>query len=70
MAGLQRYTQKQFGINAGPTQMGQFGSRIASPPGNLYSGSTITPDIIQSLSNFLEGSYASLGGAYSPLLQD
>ena len=70
MAGLARYLQKLFGISAGSNQMGQFGSRIASPPGNLYDGATITPQIIQALTNFNEGLYSSLGGAYSPTLQD
>ena len=70
MSALSRYTQKLFGTTAGANQLGKYGSWLASPPGNLYSGSTINPSIVQALSNFQEGLYASTGGAYSPLIQD
>lgn len=70
MAGLNRYTQKIFGLTAGTNEMSEYGSAIASPPGNLYSGATITPDIIQQLSQYSLGLIGALGGAYSPPLED
>ncbi len=68
MAGLQRYTQKEFGIDAGTNEMAKYGS--ATTTQELFSGATINPDIIQSLPAFLEGLYSALGGAYSPTIQD
>lgn len=70
MPNLSRYTQKIFASTAGANQLSEYGSFIASPPGNLYSGSTITPEIVQALSNFLDGQYAATGGTYSPTIQD
>jgi len=70
MSQLTRYTQKVFASTAGSNQLSEYGSFIASPPGNLYSGSTITPAIVQQLSNFLDGQYAAVGGSYSPTIQD
>lgn len=68
MAGLPRYTQKIFGLDAGSNQMSKYGSFLSTP--ELYSGATITPDIIQALSNFQGGIYDGVGGAYSPTIQD
>lgn len=68
MAGLARYTQKIFGLDAGSNQMSKYGSFLSTP--ELYSGATITPDIIQALSNFEGGMYDGVGGAYSPTIQD
>lgn len=70
MTRLARYTQQVFGSQAGSNQMAEYGSLVASPPGNLYSGTTITPAIVQGLSNYLQGQYAALSGAYSPTIQD
>jgi hypothetical protein len=70
MAKLQRYTQNVFGSTAGNNELAEYGSFIASPPGNLYNGTTITPAIVQSLPNYQEGLYGSVGGAYSPTIQD
>lgn len=70
MANLLRYFQKIFGINAGSNQMAEYGSLIGDPPGNLYDGATITPDIVQNLSQFESGQYAAVGGANSPTIQD
>jgi len=70
MSNLLRYTQQIFASLAGNNQLSEYGSFIASPPGNLYNGSTITPAIVQQLSNYLEGLYAATGGAYSPTIQD
>ena len=70
MAELLRYTQQIFASSAGNNQLSEYGSFIAAPPGNLYSGSTITPAIVQQLGNYLEGLYAATGGAYSPTIQD
>lgn len=70
MADLTRYTQKLFGTSAGANEMAEYGSLIGSPPGNLYSGSTITPAIVQQLSQFQGGLYAAVSGAYSPTIQD
>lgn len=68
MAGLARYLQKLFGINAGANQMAEYGSFLSTP--QLYDGATITPAIIQALSNFQQGLYGAVGGAYSPTIQD
>src|SRR6185437_172138 len=70
MTNLARYAAKVFGSTAGSNQMAKYGSLIAAPPGNLYDGSTITPDIVQELSNYSDGLYAATGGAYSPTIQD
>lgn len=69
MARLARYTQKTFGTNAGINQMAQYGSFAAGTP-STYSGATITPTIVQSLTNFLEGWYSAVEGAYSPAIED
>jgi|GEM_PF-3787757 len=68
MAGLTRYLQKLFGISAGSNEMAQYGSFLTTP--QLYDGATITPAIIQALSNFQGGLYSAVGGAYSPTIQD
>lgn len=70
MAKLARFFQKIFASNAGNNELSEYGSFQASPPGNLYSGSTITPDIVQNLSNFEGGQYDAVGGSYSPTIQD
>src|SRR6185437_13704395 len=70
MTNLARYAAKVFGSTAGSNQMAKYGSLIAAHPGNLYDGSTITPDIVQELSNYSDGLYAATGGAYSPTIQD
>lgn len=51
---LTRYTALLFGSGAGTNQMAEFGSLAAGTP-DRFNGSTITPTIIQSLSNFLNG---------------
>ncbi len=54
MAKITRTPQKQFGSAAGTNEMAEFGSFAAGTP-TRYSGTTITPAIIQTLSNFLGG---------------
>jgi len=49
--------------------MAEFGSFAQGTPVR-YSGSTITPDIIQTLSNYLDGWFAAVEGAYSPAIED
>jgi hypothetical protein len=70
MAALTRYTQELFGTDAGANEMAEFGSLVTDPPGNLYSGATITPAIVQNSTAFKGGLYAAVGGAYSPTIQD
>lgn len=69
MARLARYTQSLFGSTAGSNQMSEFGSLAASIPAR-YSGSTITPAIIQTLGNYLEGWFGAVLGLNSPAIED
>ena len=69
MAKLTRYTQKIFGSSAGANNMGEFGSFAAGTPAR-YSGSTITPTIIQALSNYLGGWFDAIDGFNSPCIED
>lgn len=69
MSRLTRYTQQIFGSTAGLNQMAEFGSLAASDP-QLYSGSTITPAIIQTLSNYLSGWFGAVMGGNSPAIED
>lgn len=73
MAKLTRYTMKLFGSTAGAGEMAEYGAAAAAgfsgaPAG--YSGSTITPTIIQTLSNYLAGWSAAVDGTYNPALED
>lgn len=69
MAKLPRYTQKVFGSTASTNQMAEFGSFAAGTPAR-YTGATITPDIVQTLSNYLSGWKGAIVGNNSPLLED
>lgn len=65
MAKIARKTQKIFGSTAGFQQIAQFGSLAASAP--VF---TTDPDVIQALSNYLQGWYAAVIGANSPAIED
>ena len=54
MARLSRVTQKLFGSSASNNQIAKFGSLAAGTPVR-YSGSTVDPVALQSLTNFLQG---------------
>lgn len=69
MSRLARYTQQIFGSSAGANQMAEFGSYAASAP-LTYSGATITPAIVQTLSNYLSGWFGAIVGANSPAIED
>jgi len=69
MAKLSRYTQLIFGSSAGINQMAKFGSLAAGSPAR-YSGSTITPTLIQALTNYLDGWFSAVEGLYSPAIED
>lgn len=69
MARLNRFTQLLFGSSATSNQIAQFGSLAAGTPAR-YSGSTITPAIIQNLSNYLQGWYGATIGPNSPAIED
>jgi hypothetical protein len=49
--------------------MAEFGSLAASAP-LTYSGTTITPAIVQTLSNYLSGWFSAIVGANSPAIED
>lgn len=66
---LTRFTQKLFGSAATTNQIAQFGSLAASAP-QRYSGATVTPALIQALSNFLTGWFGASVGANSPAEED
>lgn len=69
MSKILRAAQKLFGSTAGTNQMAEFGSFAAAVPAR-YSGSTITPAIIQTLSNYLEGWFAAIDGENAPTIED
>ncbi len=69
MAKLSRFTQLLFGSTAGLNQMAEYGSFAASTPAR-YSGATITPAIIQTLSNYLQGWFAAVDGENAPTIED
>ncbi len=69
MAKLLRYTQQVFGSTAGTAQIAEFGSLAANAPAT-YSGSTITPAIVQTLSAYLSGWFSAIVGANSPAIED
>src|SRR6185312_11617670 len=69
MSKLTRYTQQLFGSTASTNQIAEFGSLAAGSPAR-YSGSTITPAIVQTLGNFLSGWFTAVEGLYSPAIED
>jgi hypothetical protein len=69
MSALTRYTQQLFGSSAGSNQMAEYGSLAAGSP-NRYNGTTITPAIIQTLSEYLEGWFGAVVGLNSPAIED
>lgn len=69
MSRLSRFTQLIFGSTAGNNQIAEYGSLAASSPAT-YNGSTITPAIIQTLSNYLEGWFGAVIGQNSPAIED
>lgn len=66
---LTRYTQSIFGSTAGANEMAQYGSFAQGSP-TTYSGSTITPTIVQSLAAYLSGWFTAVEGAFSPAIED
>lgn len=72
MSRLAKYTQKLFGSSAGTNTMSQFGSLFASYPSvpTRYSGATITPALVQALSNYLTGWTGAAIGGNSPAIED
>lgn len=69
MSKITRSTAQIFGSNAGTNQMAQFGSLAAAAP-LTYNGSTITPAIVQALSNYLTGWFGAVVGGNSPAIED
>lgn len=67
-----RATQKLFGSSAATNQMSKFGGLFSSYPSipTRYSGSTITPALVQALSNFLTGWNGAAIGGNSPAIED
>lgn len=65
MAKIERKLQKIFGVDSGATEVAQFGSLAAGSP--LFSKD---PEVIQALSNYLDGWFAGVEGAYSPAIED
>lgn len=72
MAKLTRFTQKLFGSTAGTNTMSQFGGLAAGYPvvPTRYSGSTITPTLVQALANYLTGWTGAVIGGNSPAIED
>ena len=72
MAKITRATQKLFASTAGANQIAEYGSSAASGfvGGSTYDGSTITPAIVQTLSNYLEGWFAAVDGSFNPNIED
>lgn len=69
MSRLSRYTQQLFGTSAATNQMAKFGSLAASAPAT-YSGATITPTIVQTLSAYASGWFSAVIGGNSPCIED
>lgn len=69
MSKITRATQKIFGSTASAAQMAEFGSLAAGAP-LTYSGATITPAIVQSLSRYLSGWFTAILGSNSPAIED
>jgi len=69
---LTRYTQLLFGSSASANQMAEFGSFANSYPTvpTRYSGSTITPTIIQTLAQFLDGWSSAVIAGNAPAIED
>lgn len=65
MAKILRKNMKIFGSNAGPQQLGVFGSLAAGLP-----AFSTDPETIQSLSNYETGWYGAILGNNSPAIQD
>ena len=69
MSRLARYTQKIFGSTAGSNQMATFGSEAAGFPFTC-DGATVTPTIVQGLSQYLSGWFSGVLGSFSPTIED
>lgn len=69
MAKLTRAAQKQFGSSAGFQQMAKYGSFAAGVPAR-FTGATITPALVQQLSNYLDGWFGAVVGGNSPAIED
>lgn len=69
MSRLTRYTQKLFGNSASSNQIAEFGSLANGSP-SRYSGTTITPSIIQALSTYSQGWFSAVLGQSSPAIED
>lgn len=69
MSKLGRFTQKLFASNATTNQLSKYGSLAAGTP-IRYSGATVTPALIQSLSNYLDGWSGAVLGNNAPAEED
>ncbi len=67
MAKITVKAQKIFAADAGPTEIGVIGSLAAGTP--TYDA-TKDPDLLQALSNYLDGLYSTVVGSNSPAMQD
>lgn len=65
MAKITRKAAKIFGASAGANEIAEFGSLAAGSP--VF---TTDPDVIQTLSNYLEGWVAAVIGSNSPAIED
>lgn len=65
MAKLTRVFQNIFGVNAGATEIAEFGSLAAGSP--LL---TSDPIVIQSLANWTDGWFSAILGSNSPCIED
>lgn len=69
MARLSRYTQLLFASLAGTNQIAEFGSLFAGSP-QRYDGSTVTPALVQAISNYLDGWESAAIGGNAPAIED
>ena len=69
MAKMTRVLQKLFASTASAGQLSKYGSLAAGSP-VTYSGATVDPLVLQSLSNFLSGIDGGLLGSNSPAKED
>jgi len=69
MADLTRYTQEVFGSGDANQDFSQFGGFVANVE-TLYSGSTITPALVQALANYTNGWFNAIIGNNAFTIQD
>lgn len=69
MAKIPRKLQKIFGITAGASQIGKFGSLAQGTP-LAYTGAAADPEVLQALSQYSGGWFSGVLGNSNPAIED